>query len=211
MFWRLIESPPSPIAFQMDRDRQVFEEFLQDAEGLPILRIFRVSEPGVSVGKRAAALEGTVPFSASSGKGDRLLFCIRPTGGGRVHHGKDFLYSVIARRDSFPTFQRVRTSYLSFHEVVQEALRQLGVETSLVRCDDSRARKNAKQGAIEDCFGRPVPTDVCLGGRKIAGAAQWRRGNAFLHQGSIQIPAGISFESLRPPFVKSFLDKFSIV
>lgn len=138
--------------------------------------------------------------------------CIRPTGGGLVRHGSDLIYSVIARSNSFPAFHQVRTSYLSFHEAVQEAFQKLGIETRLFRCDDSRARANAKRGSsLDDCFRRPVPTDVAIGERKIAGGAQRRRGQAFLHQGSIQLPEGVSFESFKEALGEAFERQFGIV
>jgi lipoate-protein ligase A len=191
----------------MDLDRKLFSEFAEDPAALPLLRVYRVSEPGVTVG--------------CSYRGKKQ-FCVRPTGGGLVKHGNDFIYSVIARPDTFPTFRQVRTSYLTFHEVVQEALQRLGFETSLFRCDDPKAKKNVKPQkgtgyslvacplALRDCFSTPVPTDVALGGQKIAGAAQKRTPNAFLHQGSIQIPRDVAFEDVKTAFVPAFGEKFGV-
>ena len=197
--WRLIESPPSDIFSHMNLDCELFEAFLQNPDALPVLRIYRVTEPAITVG-RSWRKNGQF-------RGGRV--CVRPTGGGLVHHGNDLIYSVIARRHSFPTFYQVRTSYLSFHEAVQEAFQGLGVETRLFRCDDSRARLNSKRALhLDDCFHRPVPTDLALGDRKIAGAAQWRRGENFLHQGSIQLPEGVSFLDLKEAFLEAFKRKF---
>ena len=230
--WRLIESPPSDIFFHMNLDRELFEAFLQNPDALPALRIYRVTEPAITVGrswrkpkpaKPGTVLGGTVltvpgvsrlfmtklsPPEPSPGEPS---LCVRPTGGGLVHHGNDLIYSVIARRSSFPTFRQVRTSYLSFHEAVQEAFQKLGIETRLFRCDDSRARLNSKRALhLDDCFHRPVPTDLALGDQKIAGAAQWRRGENFLHQGSLQLPEGISFSALKEALLGAFKRKFGV-
>ncbi len=178
----------------MDLDRQLFEAFVQSPNSAPTLRIYQVTGPAITVGRSWR----------SSLRGNDVAVCIRPTGGGWVRHGNDFLYSVIARRNSFSTFHRVRTSYLSFQEVVQEAFARFQVKTSLVRCDDEGARKNVKRRTLEDCFKRPVPTDVSLGGQKIAGGAQWRRGEAFLHQGSVQLVEGVSFENFKGAFLGAF-------
>lgn len=138
--------------------------------------------------------------------------CLRPTGGGLVRHGNDLIYSVMARRDSFPTFRQARTSYLSFHEAVQEAFQKLGIETRLFRCDDPRARPLSKRASQpEDCFHRPVPTDVAWGEKKIAGAAQWRRKESFLHQGSVELLKGVSFEALKGALEEAFREKFGLV
>lgn len=201
--WRFIESPPSDIASEMEFDRALFEEALHDPEALPILRIYRVLKPGVTVGQ-------SFKIASPVRKRGGLVMtgvCVRPTGGGRVNHGDDLIYSVVARPDTFPTFRQVRTSYLSFHEAVQEAFQSLGVETEFLRCDDPELKKNSRR-LIGDCFKEPVPTDLALGGQKIAGGAQRRRAKAFLHQGSIRLPRGISFEALKKSLRSAFETKF---
>lgn len=178
----------------MEFDRALFEEALHDPAALPVLRIYRVSKPGVTVGRAWKKGEGVT---------------VRPTGGGRVSHGDDLIYSVVARPDTFPTFRQVRTSYLSFHEAVQEAFRNLGVETELVRCDHPEFKKNSRR-LIGDCFKEPVPTDLVYEGKKIAGAAQRRKKQAFLHQGSVQLVAGLTFDRLRDAFLEIFKKKVDV-
>ena len=211
--WRLIESPPSDIFSQMNLDRELFEEAVRDPSLPPLLRIYRVCEPAVTVGcsypkKRSLFLELKNLFFFWKKK--RPL-CIRPTGGGWVEHGNDLIYSVIARRNSFPTFGRVRTSYLSFHEAVQEAFLGLKIKTHLFRCDEVDIKKAGRSRRIGDCFREPVATDVGKGEQKVAGGAQWRRREAFLHQGSIQIPPGVSFDDLKAVLIGSFERKFAVV
>ena len=203
--WRFIESPPTDIFTQMALDRELFEEFVQHLSLPPLLRIFRVSEPAVTVGRlfRIRTVSSDLPV------------CVRPTGGGLVRHGQDLVYSVCARRDSFPTFGMVRTSYLSFHEAVQDAFSVLGFETRLLRCDEVRpltqpSPPKGGEGQLAECFKEPVATDVLLEERKIAGGGQWRRERSFLHQGSVQIPPGVSYEDLRDALKKAFAKKFGI-
>lgn len=198
--WQLIDSPPFDISSQMALDRELFDDFCKDPTALPILRIFRVSEPTISVGY--------------SYRNDTKM-CIRPTGGGLVEHGNDLIYSVIARRGTFPTFHMVRTSYLSFHEAVMEAFAKLGIETHLMRCDDPRLRRGVPRRVpthVDDdnCFTNSIATDVLIGDQKIAGGAQRRKGLCFLHQGSIQLVNGITFEDLKPVLIEAFEKKFQI-
>lgn len=131
-----------------------------------------------------------------------------------MEHGSDLLYSVMARKDSFPTFKLVRTSYLSFHEAIQDALQRLGVETRLFRCDEAKKQAQDKfsrrHSEIEPCFQNLVATDLLFQGKKIAGGAQWRRGPAFLHQGSILPPFPIPFFELKSEFLEAFTKKFQI-
>jgi len=201
----------------MALDRELFEEFVQQLSLPPLLRIFRASEPAVTVGRL---------FATRSVSSD-VPVCVRPTGGGLVRHGEDLIYSVLARRDSFPTFGMVRTSYLSFHEAVQEAFGALGFETRLLRCDEVRSNRHpersegsrsfgplalrmTRKNIITECFKEPVATDVLLEEEKVAGGGQWRRREGFLHQGSIQIPAGVMYEHLRDALKTVFAKKFGI-
>lgn len=205
MPWRLIESPPADIFTQMGLDKDLFETFVQDLHSFPILRVYQVAEPSITVGcsyrKRFRSLLRAQNLTFWKKK---LPLCVRPTGGGLVEHGNDLIYSVIARRDSYPTFDKVRTSYLSFHEAILEAFRNLGIETRLLRCDEAKRRSSA----LSECFNEPVATDLLMNERKIAGGAQWRRREAFLHQGSIQIPDSVSFERLKIVLIEAFQKKF---
>lgn len=209
--WRLIESPPSDIFSQMALDRELFEVLTQDQEALPLLRIYQVSEPAMTVGR--SYRKGSPPSFPSPQGGGGIggeKICIRPTGGGLVRHGNDLLYSVIARRHTHPTFNLVRTSYLSFHEALQEAFETLGFSTRLFRCDEAKKRNRSLPFRFgpPDCFSNPIATDLLLEEQKIAGGAQWRRGGAFLHQGSVQMPRGVSFESLKEAFLEALERKF---
>lgn len=205
--WQFIESPPSDIFTEMARDRELFEEFVQNPSSLPTLRIFCVKGPAITVGRswRSSFHRGyPVPLIRRA-----PAVCVRPTGGGLVRHGNDLIYSIMARRDSFPTFHQVRTSYLSFHEAIQIALHNLGIETHLLRCDE--VRPHGDGSAVTDCFLQPVATDVMIGDRKVAGGGQWRRGNCFLHQGSIQLANGVSYEQLKEALSDAFQEKFKII
>jgi hypothetical protein len=89
------------------------------------------------------------------------------------------------------------------------------METRLLRCDEAKARNrrlNPFRTFLQKncCFDEPVATDLLLGEQKIAGGAQRRRREGFLHQGSIQLPKGISFEELRGKLLESFERKFGI-
>jgi len=188
----------------MALDRELFEEFVCEPALPPLLRIFRVNVPAVTVGRLFARHSPQIDLSV----------CVRPTGGGLVRHGNDLIYSVMARRDSFPTFGMTRTSYLSFHEAVQEAFLILGFPTRLFRCDEAKERDQRRRGRrprVEECFKEPVATDVLLEESKVAGGGQWRRREAFLHQGSIQIPKGMAYNALRDALRSAFKRKFGIV
>lgn len=206
--WRLIESSPADLASQMALDEALFEAFPKEPGALPFLRVFQVSQPAFSVGYsyRRHPEAFPLPQGIFAFRRTPQRVCIRPTGGGWVQHGDDLIYSVIAWSHSFPTFDRVRTSYLSFHEAIQTAFRNAGLASRLFRCDEAqRIRRSSR-----DCFHDPVATDILAGGRKIAGGAQRRRAGVFLHQGSIRLPQGVCFEEFKRLFIRSFAEKFNV-
>lgn len=203
--WRLLESESSGVTHQMDLDRQLFGAFISDSQEIPLLRIYQVPGPSITIGRAFHQI------GIETLQHERIPVCTRPTGGGLVRHGSDLIYSVIARKDTYPTFHQVRTSYLSIHEAIQQAFKNLGFPTELFRCDDPVAKKNIKAStSIDECFQKPVPTDLRWKDEKIAGGAQWRKREGFLHQGSIQLFDGVTFGYLKAALIQAFQEKFQI-
>ena len=104
----------------------------------------------------------------------------RPTGGGIVPHDADWTYSVV-----FPTEHEwysvsARDSYCRIHVWIQKALESIGIQAALAPA----ALKNQPG----QCFVGHEASDLLWHARKIAGAAQRRRKDGLLIQGSIQPP-----------------------
>jgi lipoate-protein ligase A len=169
--WLLIDSGPGSSSHNMALDEALLEAMprLQS----PVLRFYGWAEPAASFGyfQKYSAIE---PMTAL-----RPLVR-RPTGGGLVPHEADWTYSL-----AFPTHHpwyafTAKDSYRRAHEWIQAAFTQLGVGTELA----STARKT-QPGA---CFAGYEQFDLLSRGQKIAGAAQRRRRDGLLIQGSIQPP-----------------------
>ena len=137
----------------------------------PTLRVYRWARPAVSFGyfekwdAVAGALAGREPVR-------------RWTGGGIVPHGGDFTYTLLVPAGDVFLRRKSSESYRAIHERIVATLALQGFQASLcerVSEADSRA-----------CFEKSVGSDVMLGGRKIAGAAQRRTRSGLLQQGSIQ-------------------------
>ncbi len=120
--------------------------------------------------------DGSVRLLADN---DGVPVCRRITGGGRVEHGKDLIFSLTARTSEDDSFSSVRMSYLKIHEVIKAALEAFELKPFFYRCDERLPRGN-------DCFHFPIATDLRVGNRKVAGGAQKRSAGALLHQESIQ-------------------------
>ena len=113
----------------------------------------------------------------------------RWTGGGIVFHGTDLTYS-IAIPTSDPVFRESSTIiYERIHHALCQALNGMG-ESAVVAGGPAPGQAAAIGAAVnvsrENCFANPVPADVMINGRKVAGAAQRRSWRGLLQQGSIQ-------------------------
>jgi lipoyl(octanoyl) transferase len=100
----------------------------------------------------------------------------RPTGGRAVWHGRELTYAVAAPTSRFGSLQE---AYLEIHEMLSDALKQLGATVSLA------PRSLAAPVDAGACFSQPAGGEVMVAGRKVIGSAQLRRGFALLQHGSI--------------------------
>ncbi|MCX7916243.1 MAG: hypothetical protein N3A53_08095, partial [Verrucomicrobiae bacterium] len=98
------------------------------------------------------------------------------TGGGRVYHGSDTTYTVVAPPDHWLHRARAAEAYCAIHRAVARALSQ---PVALLN------HPPTSPSGVYDCFQRPVAGDVMAQGRKVAGGAQRRSRWGLLHQGSI--------------------------
>ncbi len=199
MRWLLFPTLSAPMPLQMTLDRLLFENY-QSQLKTPLLRIYYSPESWGSVGYAADKQPG---YSLSSSAHDirNIPLCRRTTGGGTVLHGKDLIFSLFAhKQDSPEKFESVETSYLHIHEAVKRALEKLGARVDFYT--------NEKLENGRDCFLNPVATDLRINGQKVAGGAQKRSQDFFLHQESIQPPAEILRSDLERELLVAFADYF---
>ncbi len=228
--WFLFPTLSAPMPLQMALDEILFRRMESgDAEfsSRPLLRLYYSSEPWMTVGYSYKEQYGvpSTECEVQSPKNQERKFlnfklgtlnsklktqipvCRRITGGGRVLHGRDVLFSVAARKSHHEAFESVRISYLKIHEAVKAAYETLGFQPRFYRCDEKLARG-------QDCFLFPIATDLGLSGEKIAGGAQKRSSGALLHQESVKMAPGVEAESLmrglQSGFEKMFEMKFQL-
>lgn len=200
--WRLFPTLSAPMPLQMAVDKLLFEDFAQKPEQGPIFRIYYSSEPWCSVGYAAEKKSGY--FLESSQHELRTLpICRRVTGGGTVLHGNDLIFALCARKEDQPDqFETVESSYLHLHEAVRIAFQKIGLRPDFYQDEPLKSGR--------DCFLFPVETDLRLYGRKIAGGAQKRAGDVFLHEESIQPPKNVSLGVLEAKLIEAFQEYFAI-
>jgi len=145
------------------------EALLDDASrtGMAFLRLYRFDPPCWSFGRNDPAVER-----------EEIAIVRRPTGGRAVWHEHEVTYAVAA---PIAAFGRLRDAYRAIHERLATALRSLGADVTLAADRPTRPLGDRPHA----CFAETVGGEVLVGGRKVVGSAQVRRGAAFLQHGSI--------------------------
>jgi lipoate-protein ligase A len=141
---------------------------------IPVLRFYGWKEPAASFGyfQRFCDVEQLTPLRP---------LVRRPTGGGIVPHDADWTYSLAFPPNSDWYRLEATESYKRVHEWIQRAFAKLGLETELaLGCLKMQPGR---------CFIGHEQSDLLRNGRKIAGAAQRRRKDGLLIQGSVQLPS----------------------
>ncbi len=176
--------------FQMALDEILFRDYEANAKpgDSPIFRFFYSSEPWMTTGYSDPVRE---PLK------NGIPVCRRLTGGGQVLHGKDIIFSLIAKKDADSSFDSVRMSYLKIHEAVKLAFEILGEKPRFYRVDEKLPKG-------PECFRYPIATDLAIGSDKVAGGSQKRSRGTFLHEESIYSPGN----KLGIPLIAALKDGF---
>ena len=169
--WFELQSGPGDYALNMALDEALLEAMPR--LGRPVLRFYGWSEKAASFGyfQKHREVERMTELRP---------LVRRPTGGGLVPHDADWTYSLV-----FPTSNEwysltATESYRRVHDWIRAAFARLEVLTELA--------SSCRRAAAGQCFAGYEKFDVLWRGQKIAGAAQRRRRDGLLIQGSIQPP-----------------------
>lgn len=169
--WWVLESGKQDFAWNMAMDEALLEALPR--LGRPVLRFYGWQQPAASFGyfQHIGQVEALTPLRP---------LVRRPTGGGIVPHDIDWTYC-LAFPTSDPWYElSARESYRLVHEWIQSAFALLGFETVVAPAP--------LKTAAGQCFLGYEESDLLWRGRKIAGAAQRRRRDGLLIQGSVQPP-----------------------
>lgn len=169
----LIEDRPHPGDWNMAYDAALLDGAL--ARGEAILRIYRWSEPTLSLGHFQKVRPVELP--AELRPLDRVR---RLSGGGAILHHQEWTYSCVVP-PGHPLSARSTILYEAVHSALIESLRQLGVA--------SRMRGASSTNSPFLCFLRADARDILVSEKKVAGSAQRRRRGAVLQHGSLLLRA----------------------
>jgi lipoyl(octanoyl) transferase len=173
--FRFLNTHVQDAAMNMAIDESVLTHHL-NGEVPPTLRVFRWSQPSISLG-RFQSIEREIVIERCEQLGVALVR--RPTGGRAVYHRDEFTYSiVIGKRYGVPPGVVAAYAYLA--QGLLAALRLLGVQAEL---SDERVSKHPSAA----CFASSTQADLTSGGFKLIGSAQVWKDDALLQQGSLPL------------------------
>lgn len=173
--FRYLNTEVQDAAMNMAIDESVLTHHL-NGEVPPTLRVFRWSQPSISLG-RFQSIEREIVSERCQQLGVALVR--RPTGGRAVYHRDEFTYSiVISKRYGVPPGVVAAYAYLA--QGLLAALRLLGIQAEL---SDERVSKHPSAA----CFSSSTQADLTSGGFKLIGSAQVWKDDALLQQGSLPL------------------------
>lgn len=158
MRWRVVRTETHDAYLNMALD-EAGSEAVKAGRSPPTIRFYRWKPSAVSIGY-FQGLRDEVNIEACRKLG--IDYIRRRTGGGAVYHdyNGEITYSVIAPQDLFP--KNIVESYRVICGWIVNALEHLGIKAEF----------------------KPI-NDILVGGKKISGSAQTRRGGILLQHGTL--------------------------
>jgi lipoate-protein ligase A len=178
--WRLINSGFQAGAMNMALDEALLHS-VANGDSQPVLRFYRWRPATVTLGyAQSVVTDLDLDVCRKAG----LDVVRRSTGGRAVLHDHEVTYSVIAPLNTAFFGNSVLDCYRVISEILLKTLIQLGLPAQLVPGKPRGGNQVAVKAA---CFSTPSQYELLIDGRKVAGSAQKRHGQAFLQHGSIPV------------------------
>lgn len=189
--WRLLVTEPVEGATNMAIDEALWRG-RQAGTSPPTLRFFAWEPPCLSLGY-GQPLDGSVDAGACRRLGVGIVR--RPTGGGAIYHDgpeRELTYSVVATAGDLGIGPDLLETYHWICRALLRGLNELGAGADMV------AVGGGSGPAPAFCFARTGAFEIEVGGRKLVGSAQRRRGTSFLQHGAVLL--GVDEARLRAVF-----------
>ncbi len=180
--WRLLVTEPVEGAANMAIDEALWRG-RQAGTSPPTIRFFAWEPPCLSLGY-GQPLDGSVDTDACRRLGVGIVR--RPTGGGAIYHDgpeRELTYSVAATAGDLGIGPDLLETYHWIGRALLRGLNELGAGAEMVAVDGGGGPAPAF------CFARTGAFEIEVGGRKLVGSAQRRRGTSFLQHGAVLLGA----------------------
>ncbi len=174
--WRLIDDYPASGAYNMAVDMAILESVAR-GDALPTLRFYGWNPPCLSLGYGQRAAD--VDFTRVAQMGWEVVR--RPTGGRAILHIDELTYSLALPASDSIAAGSVVDSYRRISTALVAGLRKIGLQPEA----DSHTEPISSGGPV--CFETPSHYEITVGGRKLIGSAQVRRGGGVLQHGSLPL------------------------
>ena len=180
MKWKILETGPQSAEKNMAIDAQLLQDMHPNDP--PLLHFYQWEGKPATYGY---FLHPDKFFDWSKKTALGLSLARRPTGGGIIFHLSDFAFSVLIPAQ-FPHYSaHTLDNYQFINAIVKRAVQNVlkTAHLSLLAQEPTSIHIDC----VDFCMAKPTQYDVMLGKWKIAGAAQRRKKQGYLHQGSICI------------------------
>ncbi|MDN3509168.1 MAG: hypothetical protein P0S93_04035 [Candidatus Neptunochlamydia sp.] len=181
MKWKILDTGKQSAKKNMAIDAKLLEEMKPDDP--PILHLYEWEGNAATYGY---FLDPKKFLDVEKGESLGLSLARRPTGGGIIFHISDLAFSVLVPAN-FPHYS---TNILDNYDFINSAVKR-GVKIFFENAESLTLLPYEPtpfdESCCHFCMAKPTKYDIMLEGRKIAGAAQRRRKQGYLHQGSIAI------------------------
>lgn len=179
MNWKIVDTGTASAEKNMEIDAALLEALGQE----PILHLYEWEGDSATYGYFVKPADF---LNLQGAKKQGLKLAKRPTGGGIVFHVWDFAFSVLVPATSthFSSDTLANYRYVNgvVHTAVEEFL-QTKEEMELIPSDAA----SLDGSCARFCMAKPTKYDLTVGSKKIAGAAQRKCKQGFLHQGTIAL------------------------
>lgn len=176
---QIVNTEASSAEANMALDGKLLDEL--DPSGSPILHLYRWEAPSATYGY---FIDPEKHFDLKQAAKRGLALARRPTGGGIIFHIWDLAFSFLMP-SGHPAFsQNTLENYRFVNQAVIHAVQECFALQGELIPQDAIA---ASPGCGNFCMAKPTQYDVVYEGMKIAGAAQRKRKQGYLHQGSISL------------------------
>jgi len=178
--WALVESGRKTALENMRLDEKFLNDL--DPQGAAMLHLYSWDKPSATYGyftkvDKFLNIQGVEKHGLDLSK--------RPTGGGIIFHVADLAFSVLVPSEHESFFDDTLDNYHFVNSKVLEAVKACMKDTGLELLPNHLTAKDEACGYF--CMAKPTIYDVMLGDKKVAGAAQRKKKQGFLHQGSIAL------------------------
>lgn len=196
--WSVIDTGIASAEENMHKDQELLAK-LHEQQG-PILHFYEWKHPSITYGYFIQP-DKLLNLPQIQKKG--IDIARRPTGGGVVFHLWDFAFSILIPSYFSRFSENSLDNYAFINQAVLNAVEEYLEDQLPLELIPSDA-KALDASCNHFCMAKPTKYDLVVHGKKIAGAAQRKIKEGFLHQGTIALitPSKLSLEELLLPGTK---------